>query len=249
MTCGIFYYWNATPTRAGITRDLEAMASSGFECVYLHPLPDAFHKQNFFCGMTCAYLGKHYFSLARFMVRECRRLGLKMMLYDEGGWPSGSVLGQLIRRYPECRVRSYIRNPEGQIVSQNEDIPDLLDASTTRRFIAMTHEKYFEAFGEEFGKTVRGIFADEPFWTSQPGWEMVRYHRSFPRIFRRKYQQDFKKEVLPLLFDGSAELPGAEEARRRYLEVSSELFAKNYSAELAKWCRRHYIALEGHLDS
>ena len=87
---GIFWYWNATPSPSGIRRQLGAIADAGFECVYLHPLPDNFHKHNFFSGMKCAYLGEKYFDLVRVSLEECKKRGLFLMLYDEGGWPSGS---------------------------------------------------------------------------------------------------------------------------------------------------------------
>ena len=249
MSCGIFYYWNANPTVTGIKLDLKAVKAAGFDFVCFHPMPDEFHKQTFFCGMKYPYLGKKYFTLLKKSIALCRELGLQVMLYDEGGWPSGSVLDSLVKKYPECRVKSYVKDKNGRIITQYEDIPDLLDKRTVRHFIEMTHELYFRELKEEFGKTITAIFTDEPFWTGQPGWEMVRYNDSFPGIFRKKYGVSFKKDILPLIFDGSAEHPGAENARRMYLEVCSELFSRNYSVVIAHWCRKHHIALAGHLDS
>lgn len=249
MSSGIFYYWNANPSVTGIKRDLKAIKAAGFDFVCFHPMPDKFHKQTFFCGMKFAYLGKKYFALLKQSISICRELELKAMLYDEGGWPSGSVLDSLVKKFPECRVKSYIRNEQGELVSQYEEIPDLLNKQTIRHFIEMTHELYYRELKEEFGKTITAIFTDEPFWTGQPGWEMVRYNDAFPAVFRKKYGVSFKKDILPLIFDGSAGEPGAENARRMYLEVCSSLFAENYSATLAGWCRKHHIALTGHLDS
>ena len=61
ISTGIFWYWNADPTPGGIRRQLESIKEAGFECVYLHPMPDSFHKWNFFQGMYVSYLGKKYF--------------------------------------------------------------------------------------------------------------------------------------------------------------------------------------------
>ena len=99
MSCGIFYYWNANPTVTGIKRDLKAVKAAGFDFICLHPMPDKFHKQTFFCGMKYPYLGEKYFSLIKDTVGMCRELGLQVMLYDEGGWPSGSVLDSLVKKY------------------------------------------------------------------------------------------------------------------------------------------------------
>ena len=103
LATGIFWFWNATPTPAGIRRQLKDISDAGFNCVYIHPMPDSFHPWNFFVGMKCSYLGKKYFELLAVALEECKKLGLTMMLYDEGGWPSGGVLDRLIARYPECR--------------------------------------------------------------------------------------------------------------------------------------------------
>ena len=39
---------------------------------------------------------------------------------------------------------------------------NVLREETIAKFIKMTHEKYKEAIGDEFGKTVMGVFTDEP---------------------------------------------------------------------------------------
>ena len=89
ISTGIFWYWNATPVPSVMRRQLESMKKANFDCVYLHPMPDGFHKHVFLKGMEIPYMGERYLELARFMLEECKRLGLSMMLYDEGGWPSG----------------------------------------------------------------------------------------------------------------------------------------------------------------
>ena len=166
---GIFWYWNETPTVKGIQEQLRQIADAGFECVYLHPMPETFSKDRFFRGMKCAYLGKKYFAMAKAMLQECRRLGLTMMLYDEAGWPSGKVDdNQLIRQHPEHRARVLVRE-NWKITEERRDFPDLFSKSATRIFIEMAYEPYRRELGDEFGKTIRGIFTDEPFWRCDAG--------------------------------------------------------------------------------
>lgn len=95
---GIFWYWNADPTPNGIRRQLTQIRAAGFRSVYLHPMPDNFRKSDFKSGMKMRYLGRKFFRLARTAVDECRRLGLRFMIYDEGGWPSGTANGELVKR-------------------------------------------------------------------------------------------------------------------------------------------------------
>lgn len=248
ISTGIFWYWNADPTPGGIRRQLESIKEAGFECVYLHPMPDSFHKWNFFQGMYVSYLGKKYFELTAYTLEECKRLGLYLMLYDEAGWPSGGVLDRLVKKHPEDRAIYLVKDEAGNITKEYSDIPDLFAKKTTEHFIEMTHELYFRHFGSEFGKTIRGIFTDEPFWRCLSWENKVRYSPGMDKLLKERYDRSFEKDILPFLWHGTRELPGAPEARKIYLEVCTELFAVNYSEVLGKWCKAHNIDLEGHLN-
>ena len=45
---------------------------------------------------------------------------------------------------------------------QNSSTVDILDPRITDAFLALTHEKYFERFGAEFGNGIAGFFTKEP---------------------------------------------------------------------------------------
>ena len=90
----VFWFWNTDLSETGIAGQLKEIRNAGFRSVCIHPMPEAFDESHFFRkGMRMKYLGTGYFSRFRFAVRECRRLGLSLTLYDEGGWPSGSACG------------------------------------------------------------------------------------------------------------------------------------------------------------
>lgn len=246
LCTGTFWYWNADPTPAGIRRELEAMKQAGYECVYIHPMPDHFRKGDFFAGMTVEYLGKKYFELIRAALAECRRLGLALMLYDEGGWPSGGVVGKLVKEHPEDRIRYIERDGRGGCREGVSGEPDLLSGSATRHFIELVYERYKAEVGDEFGKTVRGIFTDEPFWRHSLPREQIPVPKGLRAMLKNLHGSDFDA-ILPLLFPGP-ETAAAREARRQYTDVCTRLMAKNYSAPLAKWSRENGLAFEGHFD-
>ncbi|MBE6359038.1 MAG: hypothetical protein E7057_07325 [Lentisphaerae bacterium] len=248
LATGIFWFWNATPTPAGIRRQLRDISDAGFNCVYIHPMPDSFHPWNFFVGMKCSYLGKKYFELLAVALEECKKLGLTMMLYDEGGWPSGGVLDRLIARYPECRGKFLVRDEHGNVSAIDADFPDLLSCRSTERFIELTHELYYRHFGREFGKTIKGIFTDEPFFSMVNDADRVFYSPQMDELAKKMFNCSFEKDLLPLLWKGTGNLPGAAAARRKYMEIASKLFADNYIAVLGKWCKKHRIALAGHVN-
>ncbi len=251
----IFWYWNADPTPDGIRRQLAAIRAAGFQAVYVHPMPDAFHKNSFFKGMEIDYLGERFFALVRLVLQECKRLGLKMLLYDEAGWPSGGVLGRLVAAHPECEAKVLRRLPNGETYLATRTrpapeipVPELLDKRTTLHFIEMVHERYLAELGDEFGKTITGIFTDEPFFWCYTGTEEVRFHPAIVRGLRRKFGLSFWKEVLPRLWKGAPADGTTREMRRKYLSVCSDLFARNYTQVIARWCHKHHLQLEGHLD-
>ena len=243
---GLFWYWNANPAPSGIRRQLKSMKAAGFRCVYLHTMPDSFRKADFFQGMTLGYLGEKYFQMVRVMLEECRVQGMAMMLYDEGGWPSGSVLGTLVRKHPECKAKFLVRGETGYEIKTGE-YPDLLSAHTTRVFIEMVYERYAAVLGDEFGKTIRGFFTDEPFWECQPGGGRIQITDELPALFRKMHHTKFN-DILPLLFEGAPSGPAMETARRHYAETCARLFSRNYSRQLAQWCSAHRLDFEGHFN-
>ncbi len=246
LSTGTFWYWNADPTSAGIRRELEAMKLAGYACVYIHPMPDHFRKNDFFQGMKIEYLGKKYFDLFRIAVAECKRLGLALMLYDEGGWPSGGVVGKLVKKYPEDRIRYVERDGKGGFREGISEEPDLLSGSATKHFIEMVYERYKQEVGEEFGKTIKGIFTDEPYWRHSLPREQVAIPDGLREMLRRIHGSNLD-EILPSLFPGD-DSAAAREARRQYTDVCTRLMAKHYSAPLAGWSRANGLTFEGHFD-
>ncbi|MDD3154622.1 MAG: hypothetical protein PHS41_07120 [Victivallaceae bacterium] len=248
---GIFWYWNANPTPAGIVRELASIKKAKFRCVYLHPMSDSFQKHFFFRGMDVSYLGRKYFELVKIAVAECKRQNLTMMLYDESGWPSGGVLNRLLALHPEARRRYVDR--AGKIGVQM--VPDLIGGIGTDYFIEMVYERYARELGDEFGRTIRGIFTDEPFWKVTFSNELMSIPREcipLPEGIERELKERFGVELaecLPKVFDGKHfSLENHSEAGEMYLECCTEMFARNYSEKLASWCEKHNLQFEGHFD-
>lgn len=58
-----------------------------------------------------------------------------------------------------CAVIYYTVNPY---------YSDTFNPEAVSCFISETHEKYFERFGEHFGKSLKGFFTDEPQYSAVP---------------------------------------------------------------------------------
>ncbi|MBN1422571.1 MAG: hypothetical protein JXP34_27585 [Planctomycetes bacterium] len=172
-----------------------------------------------------------------------------------GAWRDLSALAREGKRWdvPEGRwrvvtfFRAYPNSPiRGMGFGPEPLAADLLSPAAMERFIRLTHERYFEACGEEFGRTVKGIFTDEPSLTGR-GTGRYRDVRPwtdrFAAEFRRRAGYDLLDRLPALWFDME---PGTEDVRWDYETVLSDLFDQNYYGRLSRWCEAHGIALMGH---
>lgn len=124
---------------------------------------------------------------------------------------------------------------------------DTLNPESTKKFIELTHERYKEAVGDEFGRTVPGFFTDEP--------AMYYYHvglfnyvipwsKQMFKIFRERRGYDLKP-YLPALY---VEMEGlTAQVRYDFWRTLTEQYAETYYGQLRDWCEKHGLIFTGHL--
>ncbi|MFE5320816.1 glycosyl hydrolase [Paenibacillus sp. NPDC056579] len=129
----------------------------------------------------------------------------------------------------------------------DESPPDSLNPDTIQAFIESTYEVYKAEFGEHFGKTIAGVFTDEPSvhdrhsrYTPGRGW--VPWTYSFPDYFAGKRGYDPLDTVPYLFFDGKL----SPMARHDYWRTVSDKFCDAYSRQLGEWCEANGLAFTGH---
>lgn len=135
----------------------------------------------------------------------------------------------------------------------NETYVDTLNPKATKRFIEVTHEKYYENLKNDFGKTVPSIFTDEPQFTTKTFLETSEQHKDvllpytdqFAKIYEEKYQANFFDTLPEIIWEVSKKHVSL--ARYRYHDAIAELFAASYADILGKWCEEHHINLTGHV--
>ncbi len=131
---------------------------------------------------------------------------------------------------------------------------DTMRRETTEEFIRITHEGYRETCGDQFGKSIKGIFTDEPHrgavmsgfqLSNAQGGNLTPYTEKIFELFLQAYGYDLR-EYLPELFlykDGNAVSP----IKWQYMELLQRLFLDNYLKPLADWCHENDMVLTGHL--
>ncbi|MDF7824502.1 hypothetical protein P4B35_10800 [Pontiellaceae bacterium B12227] len=128
-----------------------------------------------------------------------------------------------------------------------------LKKEATECFIRSTHERYKEAVGDEFGKTVPGIFTDEPQFAKKQYFNSPEDRRDLIIPFTEECFDAFSArsscdflDALPEIF---WELPGRKASVHRYgyHDCIAELFARNYAGTIGAWCRENRLSFTGHL--
>ncbi len=120
---------------------------------------------------------------------------------------------------------------------------DTLNPAAVDKFIELTHEKYAKYFAEDFGKTLPGIFTDEPFYGALPGLSRdFPWTDSLPEEFKTEYGYDLIEHLPSLYF----KTPNYGKVRYHFFRLLTLLFRKTYTKRLYDWCQRHGLELTGH---
>ncbi|MGN6562829.1 MAG: glycosyl hydrolase [Thermomicrobiales bacterium] len=92
-----FWFWNDDLDEAELHRQLADFARHGVYGVVLHPRLGLPRSIGWLSDRMLAFMGV--------AIAEARRLGMRVVLYDEGMYPSGSASGQVVARNPQHRCR------------------------------------------------------------------------------------------------------------------------------------------------
>lgn len=127
----------------------------------------------------------------------------------------------------------------------DEAYSDNLNPDAVKEFIECTYEAYKREVGEEFGKTVPGIFTDEPNVLGRfPGLNKIRipWTDGFVEYFKERKGYDLLDYIPEFFFDGER----SAQIRHDYWEMVTRRFVEAYSKQLGEWCEENNLALTGH---
>lgn len=109
----------------------------------------------------------------------------------------------------------------------------------TEKFIDVTMQGYEKVAKNEFGKTIPGIFTDEPNIQSSGG---LRWTPDLFDVFQQKWNYDLRP-LLPLL----EEVVGNwKEVRHNYMETLLQLFIDRWSKPFHSYCEQNNLQWTGH---
>lgn len=140
----------------------------------------------------------------------------------------------------EWRIMTFFLNPDN---SSSRNHVDYLDPLAVEKFIKLTYDRYYNAFGEHFGTTIDIAFYDEPCMR----W--VKEGRAWTGDYNHKFLDAYgfsPVEYYPALWYDIGEETKA--ARNLLFGFRAELFASGFAGTINRWCNEHNIQLTGHVD-
>ena len=138
------------------------------------------------------------------------------------------------------------RNPPQQFL--NPLLPD-----SGRLMIETVYQPHAAFFGEETGRTFLGFFSDEPALRAGRGSHAVLgeypnlpipWRKDMAELLSHRLGQDARPLLPGLWYDIGPETPFVHYT---FMDLCSELYAKNYSQPIGAWCRERGLEYIGHV--
>ncbi len=133
------------------------------------------------------------------------------------------------------------------------DYCDVMRKETIDTFINITHEKYKEWFGREFGADVPTIFTDEPQMkpkkilakASDKTPVSLPYTNDFDDTFQKKYGISIKDHFPVLIWENADGT--ISPIRYYYHDHTTDRFVEAFCDNIGNWCEKNNIMFTGHL--
>ncbi|MBT7701764.1 MAG: hypothetical protein HN700_15865, partial [Verrucomicrobia bacterium] len=263
-----FWFWNGDQREEEISRQLELAAAGGLRGMTVHARE----------GNQTDYMSTRWLALMRHTCEEARRLGLEIWLYDEEGFPSGTVGHRLQKDDPFYQQKLLCYGY--QRVAELDRIQDL---------VAVYDAVGFERLSVEHVAPDQEVLA---FWmTRLPRYVDTLKRETADRFIAMTHEVYFRElkeffgnpithlytddlnsyldreaslpwtERLPQIFEARLgyslldhlpalieALPGREEVRLDYRGLVLDLFLNEFVDPMYRWCDEHGVRFTGHLS-
>ena len=260
-----FWFLNDRPDQEKIAEQLKDIKEKGVDAIVLHPrigIPE-----------DVPYLSDAWFQTVRFIVKCADVLGMKIVLYDEGMYPSGSAHGMVVAQnldYASKGIRLSDRPEGGEVIAAFADGTYLVYGFTggTIRGIHFGEddgeagapksadilnpdavELFIRLTHDRYYEELKEYFGNTviAFFTDEPcalGRNASAYREWVPGLERELTAGGGRLQELEALFTGEKNATTA-----LYHRLIKKHLRETFYARLSRWCASHGIALMGHPEA
>ena len=260
-----FWFLNDRPDQEKIAEQLKDIKAKGVDAIVLHPrigIPE-----------DVPYLSDAWFQTVRFIVKCADALGMKIVLYDEGMYPSGSAHGMVVAQNPDYAskgIRLSDRPEGGEVIAAFEDGKYLVYGFTggTIRGIHFGEddgeagapksadilnpdavELFIRLTHDRYYEELKEYFGNTviAFFTDEPcalGRNAAAYREWVPGLERELLAGGGRLSELKALFTGEKNA-----TTTLYHRLIKKHLRETFYARLSRWCASHGIALMGHPEA
>ncbi|GAA0351968.1 hypothetical protein GCM10008932_01210 [Alkalibacterium iburiense] len=154
-----FWFWNDELDEGEIKRQIKEMNDKGVNGFVLHP--------RIGIPKDIVYLGEKFFHYVKVAVKEAEKLGMRVILYDEGMYPSGSANGQVVEKHPEYASRGIYSIKAEEFKQDNEGFQEIIfkylikDGKIIEEYQGHSGNNLYYLVHEDSKGTIRGIHYGE----------------------------------------------------------------------------------------
>ena len=257
-----FWFLNDRLEKAKLKRQMEDFCHKGVNGVVLHPrigLPNDFE-----------YLSDEYFDIMKFITKTAKELDMRIVLYDEAMYPSGSAHGEVVKSNPDFASVGIklTNNPsDGRLIAEFDDGYFIVSKKCGGTIRGIHYgeddgeknaplsadilnpqavEKFIELTHEQYYKHLGEYFGSTiiGFFTDEPcilGRNTRGFFEWTDGLENDIIYEGGKLSDLRALFNDEA-----NETTKIYKRLITDRLNHNYYKKLSDWCEAHGIALMGH---
>jgi len=173
--------------------------------------------------------------------------------------------GQLLsyRRLKESAALKQLKANEEILTFNLRTMPDLswfnnggyldtMNPEAVAAFMEITHEAYRREVCEHFGKTIPGIFTDEPNpgpvfreWFDNDGGDVsIAWTPRFPEQFQKMFGYDLCDHLPEIAYDVAGQ--ALSRPRYHYHRCKCRLFVEAFARPMGQWCQQNHLLFTGH---
>ncbi len=147
----------------------------------------------------------------------------------------------------------YLHTAENNDRFNQQSYVDVFSKEAIGEFAKITHERYKQVVGDEFGKTCPSIFTDEPQFSMASVLKEPFSKQEISKAWSVDFADEFIKQKGYDLLDKLPEVfwdlvdNKVSKARYDFYDYTAERFRTGFNETLGDWCNANDIALTGHL--